>query len=344
MTDTYSNPVRRDVDALADDLQHVTVHVDAIDEYADEHADRPFPLPDWEEPFLPPADADPETVIDFFVVGNALNYCFHHPDGTKFEAEYDGREWRGSAGMWACLRRTLEDSDEPNPLDPDVLASLPHSRARDWFAPSNDVPMPFLTPHEADHARAATSRSRMLRTLGQDIPDEYDAFHEAVLEFDRLLSTPDSPGLVDWLTDQFRAYDDVQLDLNAGTIAFNKRAQLAAAMIYDRFEDDPIAQYPDVDNLTVFADYGVPAVLRAFGMIEYDPALAHRIDQGWPVEADSRVEIEIRAATVLAGDRLISALNARRADEITAAEVDYHLWKQRREMDVSTHYTATDAY
>lgn len=337
------NQVRRDAEAVADDIEYVTIDDEAIETYAADHSSAEFPLPDWLAPFHPGADAADEDVIDFFLVGNALNYCFHHADGASFIAEYAGQQWEGSAGMWACLKRTWEDDDQPDPLDPDVLANVDDEQVEEWFAPSNGVRMPFLTPDDAAHARKVRSRAEQLRSLGRSLPHRYNAFHEGVLEHDRLYKPLNEQGLVEWLVDTFPAYVDTQ-KLNNRLVQFDKRAQLAAAMIYDRFDAEAPADYPDADLLTVFADYGVPAVMRGLGMIEYAEPLARRVDAGRPVEAGSQMEVELRAATVLAGDRLIGALNRRRDTPVTAAEIDFHLWKQRREMDVETHYTATDAY
>ena len=57
---------------------------------------------------------------------------------------------------------------------------------------------------------------------------------------------------------------------------FYKRAQIAA---HDLFLAG-VADYPDIDRLTIFADNLVPHVLRHFGVLAYDDALAARVDAG----------------------------------------------------------------
>jgi hypothetical protein len=59
-----------------------------------------------------------------------------------------------------------------------------------------------------------------------------------------------------------------------------------------------IAEFDDLDRLTIFADNLVPHVLRVDGVLRYDPALAARIDAGERLEAGSREEVEIRACAV----------------------------------------------
>jgi hypothetical protein len=59
-----------------------------------------------------------------------------------------------------------------------------------------------------------------------------------------------------------------------------------------------IAEFDDLDRLTIFADNLVPHVLRVDGVLRYDPGLAARIDAGERLEAGSREETEIRACAV----------------------------------------------
>ncbi|MDX6670180.1 MAG: hypothetical protein QOI91_543 [Solirubrobacteraceae bacterium] len=69
-----------------------------------------------------------------------------------------------------------------------------------------------------------------------------------------------------------------------------------------------IAEFGDLDRLTIFADNLVPHVLRVDGVLRYDPALAARIDAGERLEAGSREEVEIRACAVHACELLAPRL------------------------------------
>ncbi len=57
---------------------------------------------------------------------------------------------------------------------------------------------------------------------------------------------------------------------------FWKRAQIAA----NDLALAGVAEFSDLDRLTIFADNLVPHVLRVDGVLTYDPALAARIDAG----------------------------------------------------------------
>ncbi|HEX8066236.1 MAG TPA: queuosine salvage family protein [Thermoleophilaceae bacterium] len=74
---------------------------------------------------------------------------------------------------------------------------------------------------------------------------------------------------------------------------FWKRAQIAP----NDLALAGVAEFGDLDRLTIFADNLVPHVLRVDGVLRYDPALAARIDAGELLEPGG-AEREIRAAAV----------------------------------------------
>jgi hypothetical protein len=65
-----------------------------------------------------------------------------------------------------------------------------------------------------------------------------------------------------------------------------------------------VAEFSDVDRLTIFADDLVPHVPRGDGVLDYDPRLANRIDAGALLEPGSPEEVEIRACAVQAGEAI----------------------------------------
>jgi hypothetical protein len=64
-----------------------------------------------------------------------------------------------------------------------------------------------------------------------------------------------------------------------------------------------VAQFHDLDRLTIFADNLVPHVLRVDGVLRYDPALAASIDAG-DLLPPGREEREIRACALHACEQL----------------------------------------
>jgi hypothetical protein len=115
---------------------------------------------------------------------------------------------------------------------------------------------------------------------------------------------------------------------------FLKRASLFFTLLHQRFGwfSDEIAHLP------VPADYQVPKMLRHAGVLEYHPALQGLIDDGCPIQKNGRLEAEIRASTVIAGQML-----AERSGR-TPADVDYYLWTKRKTVTDPFHLTLTTDY
>lgn len=107
---------------------------------------------------------------------------------------------------------------------------------------------------------------------------------------------------------------------DGAAVWFAKRAQLCAADLARALAGHAHGRFDDLARLTVFADDLVPHVLRTDGVLVYDDELARTVDAGIELAAGSRAEVEVRAATVVAGDLLAAAL------DIPAAELDWRLW------------------
>jgi len=140
-----------------------------------------------------------------------------------------------------------------------------------------------------------------------------------------------------------RANDVATLD--GHTVAFYKRAQLAAAMLYEAFEGKGLGDLRRTEELSMFADYKLPQVLRRLSILRYAPHLAERVDRREPLATGSREEVEIRAATVWAGDLVRQAI-VPRFPQVTALHVDYWLWRagQVQGPDVRPYHRARTIY
>jgi hypothetical protein len=85
-----------------------------------------------------------------------------------------------------------------------------------------------------------------------------------------------------------------------------------------------VAEFGDIDRLTIFADNLVPHVLRVDGVLRYDPALAARIDSGELLEPGG-AEREIRACALHACELIAAELG------IPPRHLDVMLWNRGQE-------------
>jgi hypothetical protein len=175
--------------------------------------------------------------------------------------------------------------------------------------------------------------------LGQDADHELMALYaDALRDLGRFLNARRAPDLVaeaggsaerlaSMLAGGMRFFDDV---------GFWKRAQIAA----NDLALAGVAEFHDLDRLTIFADNLVPHVLRVDGVLVYEPELATRIDSGelLPPGADER---EIRGCAVHACELLSERLG------VPARLIDTALWTKGqapRYKSVPRHRTRTVFY
>jgi Potential Queuosine, Q, salvage protein family len=118
---------------------------------------------------------------------------------------------------------------------------------------------------------------------------------------------------------------------------FYKRAQITANDLVLA----GVAEFGDVDDLTVFADNFLPHVLRLDGVLVLHEDLAARIDQGELLEAGGEMERELRACAVHACELLANRLG------VAPRVLDNWLWNRALEpryADRPPHLTRTVFY
>ncbi|HWK28534.1 MAG TPA: queuosine salvage family protein, partial [Solirubrobacter sp.] len=99
---------------------------------------------------------------------------------------------------------------------------------------------------------------------------------------------------------------------------FYKRAQIAANDLVLA----GVADFADVDRLTIFADNLVPHVLRMDGVLRYDEELAALVDARVPLPAGGVHERELRACAVHACEGLAARLG------VPPRRLDNWLWNR----------------
>ncbi|HXM54100.1 MAG TPA: queuosine salvage family protein [Candidatus Dormibacteraeota bacterium] len=187
-------------------------------------------------------------------------------------------------------------------------------RLRDAFAEGDELCQPA--------ALAAMSPGR-LREIAGDLPmleERAEALRQLGLHgFDGLVQ-PTAADTARALSARLASYADVA-EYESLRVPLLKRAQIVPADLHGA----GVASFPDLADLTCFPDYKLPQVLRHFGTVTYSADLARRVD-GWEeLRPGEPAEVEIRAATVVAVERLREAL-AERGRPLMSIEVDWILW------------------
>jgi len=271
-----------------------------------------------------------EALAQYVLVVDALNFCFWPSAGAALEYEH-----------LACGLRDAFLAD-PGCFAAERLAACCEADLRRWVAAPCALP-------------ALEERVARVREVGEVLLARFggsalalcrEARHSAV-ELVRLV-TAHFPGFC----------DEAVFAPDGRPVYFYKRAQIFAADVWGAFgcaahdaaaaPGAPAAHacaFADVGRLTMFADYRVPQLLRAAGVLVYAPALAARVDAREELPAQGADEVAVRAATVVAVERARALIAAAAAGEprllaLTSVELDWLLWDEgeARKDEIAPHH------
>jgi hypothetical protein len=189
---------------------------------------------------------------------------------------------------------------------------------------------------DPDH-ELITLMTQSLRDVGANVRRLYGGSFAAVVDRAEGSAIRLVESLAGW-----RSFTDVS-DYDGRAIPFLKRAQITAADL----QRAGVAEFDDLDRLTMFADNLVPHVLRLDGILWFDPELVARIERGELIEHDSPEEIEIRACAVHAVELLVAAASEPDRPRPSAAQIDVLLWNRGQAPEykaVPRHRSRSTAY
>lgn len=158
--------------------------------------------------------------------------------------------------------------------------------------------------------------ARSLGDLGRRVAGEHGGRFESVVDS----GGASAEALVELLAG-WDCFADIS-EYDGLAVPFLKRAQIAAADLARA----QLADFADLDRLTMFADNLVPHVLRLDGVLAFDPDLVGRIEREELIEHGSPEEVEIRACALHAVELIVGERPGSRA-----MDVDQLLWLRGQE-------------
>jgi hypothetical protein len=327
--------------AVMTSANDVAIDMTAVDAVADQLAHRES-APEWDASLHYRAtgpDADERTAT-WLLILDALNFCFwgQGPDPSiRWRVEWQGEITDGYMALTAALRRGVQERQ-------DLLSAT-------WLAEVDSVDVADLLRPAQGHPEIPLLERRVhnLRELGRgliQIGGERPA--SALIQ----AANGSAIALVREVVRCFPSFNDVATWPRASTglpgneVRFYKRAQILAGDLAGGLRGSPLGVFHDLDQLTAFADYKVPQVLRQLGILRYSESLASRIATRKHLPAGSTPEIEIRAATIWGCELLRQAL-VRHGRTVAAHELDWLLWDEGQSLPKGTapyHLTPTVYY
>lgn len=252
-----------------------------------------------------------QRTVNWMLLLDALNFCFWgEKDQARWQIAYQGEVLNGYWAEAAALRRAVE---EGKPVwDAGYLSNISSRELASIFRGlSADEPgIPLFE-----------ERLRIAREVGQVLLERFGG------QFCHLVEQVRQSGveLALALAENFTSFRDVAT-YDKQEVRFFKRAQICVADLYSAFHGQSWGAFTDLDQLTIFADYKLPQVLRHHKVLVYAPDLAAKIDRQEQLLPGSGEEIEIRAATIWASELLRRSVARLGKQPITATEIDQWLW------------------
>jgi Potential Queuosine, Q, salvage protein family len=247
-----------------------------------------------------------ERTINWLLLLDALNFSFWGNAGeTRWSIEYEGKQLNGYWAEAAALSRAV---NEGIPLwDAQYLSTISEETMATIFRGEGTIPL-------------FAERVQNVREVGTILIERFDG------QFARAIEQVEGNAirLVQLLVENFASFRDVAI-YHQKEIRFFKRAQICIADIAGSFKGKQWGAFTHLEDLTAFADYKLPQVLREHTILEYEPELARRINKQEMIPMGSEEEIEIRAATVWACELLRQEMQFHGYIQ-TAIEIDQLLW------------------
>lgn len=314
------NPVRSSAEFVVQHSRHVRFDPQAAEAFVQERSRQSFDLPAWQADYHF-IDGTPRTVA-YVLVLDSLNFCFWGQ--PRWTIEYNGERLDGYFALSASLKRAFEQGQ---PLDDAAyLANITKPQLAQILAGSGEIPL-------------LQERAQILREVGTILLRHFRG------QATRLVESAGGSALrlLDLLAEHFPNFRD-EARFQGQKVFLYKRAQILCADLYWTFAGKRWGAFSDMDQLTAFADYKLPQLLRAHGVLHYEPALAEKVDQTVELPAGSPEEVEIRAHTVHAVEQL-KALFAKQGKNLPSYQIDWLLWNWSLDIKAKPyHRTRTTFY
>ena len=300
---------------------HITINQNAITSLVNEILTLSQPgitFPKWSESHFPVNTVSFETLLRYVFIIDTLNFCF----------------WPNPPFEYSDLAHNLHETLLHNPSFFEI-ASL--TQVTPFELKQNIFKIDFCLLEE---------RARMLREVFTVISDKYES---SCVNF-VMKAKQNAALLVKMIIDEFVCFRDTAI-YKGEQIFFYKRAQILVSDIHLIYKDliemsnnkSHVSEYEcinfgnTVSQLTMFADYRVPQILRSKDVLVYSEMLSNVVANKNEIEHGSIYEVEIRAGTVVAVE-LIKEELAKKGMNVLSLEIDVYLWEEgEKQRDTTEH-------
>lgn len=306
----FPNPceyVRESCQKVMMDSSHVFINKENIKLFVKDILSNPTLLsfPSWGESHFPPETVPFELFLRYVFTIDTLNYCF-----------------------W------------PNP--PFEYFNLANNLYNTLKSNSNFFEIDHLTKITPDELIASVfkvdfclinERARMIREVFTVIKQNYNGNCSEFIK----KANKSANSLVKLIIDSFPCFRDTAI-FKGQQVFLYKRAQILVSDLHLAYRDLVKSQGKTAENellnfgesiqeLTMFADYRVPQILREKNILQYDMTLSKIIDEKKEIPHGSDFEVELRAGTIIAVEYIKDEL-LKNGKKVLSLEIDTYLWEE----------------
>jgi hypothetical protein len=282
----------------------VRIDPDAVIRFARTGAEKTIEIPPWDTHchFSGPEDL----TVSYILVLDTINFCFWPESGSRrWEIAVDGRHFSGYHGLAMALKQAFESDSAL--ADAGFLERLTRRDLETILGGRGSLQL-------------LEERVAALNELGRILNTVYNGKATRLAE----AANGSATALARLAAKHLSSFNDVAVYENE-TVYFYKRAQILAADLYGALKGAGWGSFGDMEQLTAFADYKLPQVLRALGILQYGPELARTVDHQALLQPGSPEEVEIRANTIWAVETIRRELG-KMGKNLKAHEIDWLLW------------------
>lgn len=294
---------------VLEQARHVWIDRRAVLKLASRWASENVAIPGWDEE-VHWSDGTLATASAILLL-DAWNFCFWpDPDEVKWGIDYKGKSYNGYMGLAASIKRAIEDGDHI--YRPERMACLSLEDLRHIFRGRGEIPM-------------LDTRLANAHQVGRKLLEDWNGDFANMI----MAAEGSAVSLTQLVVDNFPCFDDRSYYFGR-EVKFYKRAQILVIDLMGALGDNALVRFHDADRLTSFADYKIPQVLEANGVLRYTPQLNALISRQEEIVAGDPMEVEIRAGMVWAVELLRIEMGAR-GYRVAPYQLDWLLWNLGQE-------------
>lgn len=298
--------IRQTAQWVAQEADYVTIDRDALQRVAAEMPIGQVLDRTWDTRFHYHDQTQPEKLAAFVIALDAINF------GSGYFQDMTYPQERYSSGYYFVANQLKDYFEQKDGLTPDELMGMTSKTVANLFKQEPKMPLMDL------FAQAWQNLGVAVKSAGSFI--QY------------IKQAEQSADVMVVLLAQQTGFRDIWL-YKGCDVPILKRAQITVSDLHLAFGGKGLGQFDGRDQLTLFADNRVPAVLAADGVLNYNADLMNRLANRELLEPGEPAEVEIRACTVHAGEELRTLVETLHPSHVIETwMLDNYLWERGQAM------------